>query len=128
REALRLKKDYANAHYSLGLALRDKGRLDEAIAEWREALRLNKDDGEAHNALAWLLATSPQPRLRDPARAVKHAERAVALEPQNVDAWNTLASISTVLSSPTIFRGVGPSGQANRRTRSLLPNQGMAVG
>jgi len=39
-----------------------------------------------------------------------------------------LASISTVLNSPTIFAGVGPAGQANRRHRSLLPNQGIGVG
>jgi hypothetical protein len=35
-------------HFNLGFALTDKGRTDEAIAEFREALRLKKDYPEAH--------------------------------------------------------------------------------
>jgi Flp pilus assembly protein TadD len=33
REATRLKNDFAEAHYNLGRALRQKGRLDEAITQ-----------------------------------------------------------------------------------------------
>lgn len=51
REAIRLKPDYANAHYNLGFALSDKGELDGAIAEFREALRLNPDYEAAHYQL-----------------------------------------------------------------------------
>src|SRR5262249_19699430 len=50
-EALRLEKDAAGAYCNLGIALRLKGRLDEAIAAYREALRLNKDDAEVHSNL-----------------------------------------------------------------------------
>src|SRR5262249_18293082 len=48
REALRLKKDYPEAHYNLGVALYQKGDVDGAIAAWREALRLKKDYPKAH--------------------------------------------------------------------------------
>src|SRR5205823_924288 len=49
REAIRLMKDYAEAHYNLGVGLLEaKGQLDEAIAEFREAIRLKKDYAEAH--------------------------------------------------------------------------------
>jgi eukaryotic-like serine/threonine-protein kinase len=48
REAIRLKKDYAEPHYNLGDALRMKGQLDEAIAEYRDTIRLKKDYAEAH--------------------------------------------------------------------------------
>jgi len=39
---LRLQKHYFGAHDNLGLALRDAGRFDEAIAEFREADRIFK--------------------------------------------------------------------------------------
>jgi hypothetical protein len=37
------------------------------------------DDVELLNRVAWILATTPDDRLRDPARARAHAERAVTL-------------------------------------------------
>ena len=44
----------------------------------------------ALNNTAWLLATCPDPELRDHADAVKHARRAIELEPNNGNTWNTL--------------------------------------
>jgi serine/threonine protein kinase/tetratricopeptide (TPR) repeat protein len=49
--AIRSKKEPARAYNHLGLALRDKGRLDEAVAAFREALRLQEDFAEAHSNL-----------------------------------------------------------------------------
>jgi serine/threonine-protein kinase len=46
---------YAN-HHNLGNALRKKGQLDEAIAEYQEALHFNKDNHLAHNNLGNALA------------------------------------------------------------------------
>jgi Flp pilus assembly protein TadD len=43
------------ARYNLGNALRNRGQLDEAIAEYREAIRLNKDDANPHISLGALL-------------------------------------------------------------------------
>jgi len=43
------------AHSHLGLALWDKGRLDEAIAECREAIRLDKNNAAAHTNLGLAL-------------------------------------------------------------------------
>jgi tetratricopeptide (TPR) repeat protein len=52
REAIRIKKDYAQAHQGLGIALRHKGLVDEAIAEYREAIHIKKDYAKAHYNLA----------------------------------------------------------------------------
>jgi tetratricopeptide (TPR) repeat protein len=90
RAATRLKKDYPEAHMNLGIALQNKGRLDEAVAVFREALKLAPNSPLVHNALAWLLATCPDPKLRDPAQAVKLAKRAVKLAPKVGGFWNTL--------------------------------------
>jgi tetratricopeptide (TPR) repeat protein len=51
---------------------------------------LRPDWPEYHNNGAWLLATHPDPRRRDPGRAVALARRAVELDPDEGDYWNTL--------------------------------------
>jgi tetratricopeptide (TPR) repeat protein len=45
---------------------------------------------EAHNNLAWLLATCPNTELHDAPEALRLARRAVEVEPQQGNFWNTL--------------------------------------
>jgi tetratricopeptide (TPR) repeat protein len=92
--AVALHPDSAGAHLHLGVALRDKGLLDEAIAEYRQALRIRKDlplahlnlgialqrQGQFAQALAALRRGhelgSRQPGWRYPsAQLVRHAEQ-----------------------------------------------------
>lgn len=47
-EAVRLKPDYAEAHYNLGNALNSLGRTPEAVAQFNEAVRLRPDYVVAH--------------------------------------------------------------------------------
>src|SRR5262249_10139568 len=54
------------------------GRTADAALAYREALRLGTQDLRVQNNLAWILATSPDPGLRDPAAAVGLAEQAAA--------------------------------------------------
>jgi Flp pilus assembly protein TadD len=102
QEALRLKPDDAAAHNKLGIALAQKNQIDVAIGQFQEAIRLKPDytdaqknlakalelknklnalssDPAALNNLAWALATSPDDKIRDGARAVQLAERACEL-------------------------------------------------
>ena len=44
----------------------------------------------SHNNLAWLLVTCPDPKFRDPPKAVKLAQKAVELAPKEGNHWNTL--------------------------------------
>ena len=46
RRAIQLRPDFAVAHSNLGLALRDLGLIDEAIAEFRRALRIDPQDSQ----------------------------------------------------------------------------------
>ncbi len=91
REAIRLKPDYGCAYNVLGMALRAQEKLDEALAAFKEAVRLGPADHVDHlNGLAWLLATHPKPQLRNPARAVELARKAVELVPTSGGIWNTI--------------------------------------
>ena len=79
REALRLDASNAEAHYNAGSVLRSRGELANASGEFREAARLAPDWVPALASLAWLLATAPDPALRDAAQAVRLAERVAEL-------------------------------------------------
>ena len=48
-EAIRLKPDFAEAFYNRGVARKDKGDLDGALADYNEAIRLQPDFAEAFN-------------------------------------------------------------------------------
>ena len=49
--ALELQPDYAEAHYNLGLAYRNKGMLQAARTEFEQTLRINADFLPARQAL-----------------------------------------------------------------------------
>lgn len=64
----------------LGDMLQEKKMEARAIAAYETALQLKPENPDVHNNLAWLLATAQEPSLRDPARAVTLARRAVELK------------------------------------------------
>lgn len=58
----------------------EKGRYEQAMRTYEKSLELDPNQPVTLNNLAWLLATVPDPELRDEKRALRLAERAVALE------------------------------------------------
>ena len=77
QKALAIRPSDAEAHRSVASALRKQGNVKEAIAEYEEALNLAPEDSAALNNLAWILATSSDASMRDGARAVALAVKAV---------------------------------------------------
>ena len=75
-KVLELLPENANARVNLGSAFLAKDRVVDAITEYKEALRLAPDNVAAQSNLAWLLATSPDPSLRNGPEAVVLAEQA----------------------------------------------------
>ena len=51
RQAIHIKPDYAEAHYNLGAVLKERGKLEEAIAAYREAIRIKPDFAVAYSNL-----------------------------------------------------------------------------
>jgi Flp pilus assembly protein TadD len=64
---------------NLASVLPHLGRYREAIQHFEQALKMDSDSIEGLNNLAWLLATSPDPSVRDGARAVALAEHGCEL-------------------------------------------------
>jgi Flp pilus assembly protein TadD len=50
RAVIRIKPDYAAAHYNRGHALHNQGKLEEAVAEYRTAVRFKPDDARLTQA------------------------------------------------------------------------------
>jgi protein O-mannosyl-transferase len=74
------------AHNNLGNALADRGRVDEALAEYEKSLELNPDYAEAHNNLGTVLME--RKRLDE---AIAHFSSAVEIMPEFVPARYNLA-------------------------------------
>lgn len=87
--------DSANwgAHFQLAVILAAEGDKTGAIDHFRAGIRLKPEWFEPLNGLAWLLATDPDPKLRDGAVALECAERAARLsEHKNPFVLDTLAA------------------------------------
>ena len=77
QKALAIRPHDAEAHRNLASALRKEGNVKEAISEYEQALNMVPEDSVALNNLAWILATSSDASMRDGARAVTLAVKAV---------------------------------------------------
>jgi tetratricopeptide (TPR) repeat protein len=99
------ESDKAVADYSRAIELNSKNAVvwshrgdtyrtlkqyDKAVADYSRAIELNPQNGLIYNELAWLLADCTEAKVRNPARAVEAAKKAVELAPNVGDYWNTL--------------------------------------
>jgi tetratricopeptide (TPR) repeat protein len=89
-EVPQYRRNLALSYLKLVRLLWELGRPTEAADPYRKALELDPEDPGVNNEVAWFLATNPEPRLRDPARAVRLAGKAVTARPQSADYQNTL--------------------------------------
>ncbi len=80
-EALAEHPDHGEAHFLLGLAHTNLGRMEEAIPPLEESIRLDADIPERLNALAQAYEAA----RRDPVKIGRLYRRALALEPALAD-------------------------------------------
>lgn len=85
RRAIRLKSDWAPAHFNLGNALHEAGRPAEAVAEFQQALALQPDYPRARLSLGATLLSAGRPR-----EALEHLRPAVAALPESAEAHRAL--------------------------------------
>jgi tetratricopeptide (TPR) repeat protein len=78
QKLLAIQPELAEARNSLGCALLQKAHVDEAILQFQKALALQPGFVEARRTLAgiaWRLATSPNPSLRNGTKAIELARQ-----------------------------------------------------
>jgi predicted O-linked N-acetylglucosamine transferase (SPINDLY family) len=93
--ALRLRPDWAEAHFDLGNAWKDQGNLDLAVGCYQRALQLKPDYADAHNnlGLAWR-------DLGDLEKAAACYQETLRLRPGSALAHNNLANVLTLQGKP----------------------------
>jgi tetratricopeptide (TPR) repeat protein len=82
--AARLKPDYIHALYNVGELSVLLGLTKEGVSSYRRALEVNPDFLPALTNLARVLATYPDPSVRDPDEAVRLAEKAAKIADEKV--------------------------------------------
>lgn len=91
-EELRLNPDNANAAYELGEMRRKGKQNDEALRYFEQAIQHYPNFSEAQLGLAAVLLEK-----KEPEKALPHAQRAVAVDPENEVCWYRLAKIERSL-------------------------------
>jgi protein O-mannosyl-transferase len=85
--ALEITENNALAHNGLGVALDEKGRIDEAIRHLQEALRLNPDSADVQYNLG--VAFFQRGRT---AEAIRQFQETIRLKPNHAEAHNNLGT------------------------------------
>jgi Tfp pilus assembly protein PilF len=90
---LALDPEYTTAHGNLGEAYAARGQRALAAQQFALAVEAAPDNPFLLNRLGWLLATSPEVGVRNGARAIEVAERAVSITSrQDVISLDTLSA------------------------------------
>jgi hypothetical protein len=104
----------AEARQNLGEIHHRQGRNREAVGEYRRALELKAEWPEVMNNLAWILATNPDPAIRNGPEALHLAEEACGLT-QRTNVW----MLSTLAAA---YAEVGDFAQAVATAEELVRN------
>lgn len=91
RRVVELEPDVPRYLFTLAEILKQQNQSAESFQLKTKAMRLSADIKPGQlNALAWQLVSSPEESLREPATAIALAEKAVKLDPDAAEIWNTL--------------------------------------
>jgi len=91
-QALATNRYNAKSQAGMAMTFAGLGRQKEAIRHYYNALKLQPGWRHATNDLAWILATSPDPALRDPEQAVRLLEAVRREEETLPELLDTLAA------------------------------------
>jgi tetratricopeptide (TPR) repeat protein len=90
-EAIRLEPGWSDPYFNRGNVHRANKEYAQAVSDYKEVIRLDPEDADAFSNLAWLLATSPDPKVRDGKKAIEYATKACDLT-----SWKAAYFLSTL--------------------------------
>jgi tetratricopeptide (TPR) repeat protein len=79
RRAIEANPTYMDGYVSLGEMLKKRGDIAQAVAIWEKALTHDRNDVNVLKNLSWALATSPQPEIRNPQKALIYTQQAISI-------------------------------------------------
>jgi len=88
KQALKIKPDYAEAYYNMGVALNDKGDPEAAIESYKQALKIKPDYAEAYNNMGVALNDKG-----DPEAAIESYKQALKIKPDYAEAYNNIGNV-----------------------------------
>lgn len=90
-KAHKLEPANSEADFGLSAAFIELGRPEEALPLLESLRRVLPDNPMVMNNLAWVYVKSKDPKVRNPAKAIKLAREALLELPADYSLWNTLA-------------------------------------
>ena len=87
RHALEITAVNFFAHYTMGFALADQGRMAEAVNHYSESLRLNPNYADTHYNMGIALSA-----LKKSEEAARHYREALRIDPNDFQAYNNLGN------------------------------------
>jgi tetratricopeptide (TPR) repeat protein len=118
RRALEIRPEYPDAHYNIARTLLAQGHASEAAEHYRTALALRPEWTPVIVEAAWLFATHPDARVRDPGLAISLAERGAALTNRRDPVLLDVLAAAYAASG-----GFEQAIAAARAARNLIPNE-----
>ncbi len=86
-------KRLAYIYYNIAYAYDHAGKIPEALVNYEKSIALDATYPDAHSNTAWILATSPDDKIRNPQKAIRYALAAVDLsESPKARVLDTLAA------------------------------------
>ena len=90
KHAIKIKPDYAEAHYNMGVVLQEKGELDAAIDSYKQAIKIKPDYAEAHSNMGVALKDKGELDA-----AIDSFKQALKIKPDYAEAYRNLSTITT---------------------------------
>ena len=81
--SIELNPEFAPAYYERASVYMEQNQVGLAVTDFQKVIELNPNHVCAHNDLAYLLATCPDDRYRDGAKAIELAEKALEISKDN---------------------------------------------
>ena len=91
QRALDMAPDHPRLLFGLGTALVTAKRHAEAVEIFQRAHAIRPHDHLILNNLAWVYATTTDPRLRSGEKALEMAREALVIAPEDHHVWSTMA-------------------------------------